>query len=462
MKMQRISDNIVFEDFFLKELLNWFKFKFFKWVDTLSCHNCMGECYNNGSRVSSYPQISRIEIHKCKICKYENEFPRYTDPEALLYSRKGRCGEWANCFTLICRSIGFDARLVYDDTDHVWTEIWSVAHNRWIHADACEAVMDQPLIYEKGWGKKLSYIIAFSKDEIQDVTWRYTRNYEQAMKLRKYCSEETLALFLRKLNEERQTSEGYSSVRRKFVLKRCVIELANMINAPPGHEKSVEDYKNEADYVGRTSGSLAWRMSRGEFVSPTHEVAQWYIPDGIAKFELTYDVTTDTYTTINIATKETLETRQKWQKGVEHVDGNIFRKEELDWKMVYLARSPGFEFGKITWTLMVTENSKAYIKSVKLQAQATTFSGAVIQWQVEGFFAGKTIEKRKVLAVDDCQNFETVDLWGAVKISVSAILTGDTGDLSWQHAQLFRQSLNKHHKREPSLLIQVELANLSG
>ncbi|KAA6394625.1 MAG: hypothetical protein EZS28_009849 [Streblomastix strix] len=42
--------------------------------------------------------------------------------------KKGRCGEFANVFTLICKSIGFHSRLVDDVSsgggDHVWTEIY--------------------------------------------------------------------------------------------------------------------------------------------------------------------------------------------------------------------------------------------------------------------------------------------------------------------------------------------------
>ena len=37
------------------------------------------------------------------------------------------------------RAAGYETRFISDWTDHVWTEYWSDALGRWVHADSCEA-----------------------------------------------------------------------------------------------------------------------------------------------------------------------------------------------------------------------------------------------------------------------------------------------------------------------------------
>ena len=52
----------------------------------------------------------RVEAYECGSCGQTTRFPRYNHPGKLLETRRGRCGEWANCFTLCCRAMGWDAR----------------------------------------------------------------------------------------------------------------------------------------------------------------------------------------------------------------------------------------------------------------------------------------------------------------------------------------------------------------
>lgn len=135
---------------------------------------------------------NRIEIHQCRSCSNRMRFPRYNERTStslsfcdlivatkLIETRKGRCGEWANCFTLFCRALGYEVRYVQDWTDHVWTEVWSNDLGRWVHADSCEAAWDAPLLYSKGWGKKLNYVIAFRRTS---SSYLYLLSNRQIMK----------------------------------------------------------------------------------------------------------------------------------------------------------------------------------------------------------------------------------------------------------------------------------------
>ena len=135
---------------------------------------------------------SRVEVYRCSDCPAVTRFPRYNNVATLIHSRTGRCGEWANAFTGIARACDFDVRYVLDFTDHVWTELWSDEEGRWMHADSCEGALDTPLVYSTGWGKKLNYVFAFSREEIADVARRYAPNWHDTISRRTLVTEKWL------------------------------------------------------------------------------------------------------------------------------------------------------------------------------------------------------------------------------------------------------------------------------
>jgi peptide-N4-(N-acetyl-beta-glucosaminyl)asparagine amidase len=199
-------------EFFLMELLNWYKNQFFEWVDQPECGQCgtkefmRFEGSSMPNETEAYGWANNVEVYKCSSCQSEQRFPRYNNPEVLLQTRKGRCGEWANCFALCLRSLNFETRYVLDWTDHVWCEVFSMSQRRWIHIDPCEAALDKPLIYEYGWGKKLTYVIAFSIEEVVDVTWRYSSKHADVLKRRNECDELWLVDIANKMTNQRQSA----------------------------------------------------------------------------------------------------------------------------------------------------------------------------------------------------------------------------------------------------------------
>lgn len=123
-----------------------------------------------------------------------------------------------------------------------------------MHADPCENALDKPLMYEVGWKKKLSYVIAFSQNECIDVTWRYSADQAQVMRRRNECDEMWLVGFANELSARRQM--GMQKKERDWLETRKLMELVEFMSP-----KKITD----GEQVGRQSGSLQWRMSRGEF-----------------------------------------------------------------------------------------------------------------------------------------------------------------------------------------------------
>eukprot|EP00249_Psilotum_nudum_P021566 c28155_g1_i2 orf=70-2052(+) len=245
---------------FLLQLLFWFK-KSFRWINAPCCLSCGAETSNVGMGQPNSEELkyggNRIEIYRCQLCEKLTRFPRYNDPLKLIETRSGRCGEWANCFTLYCRALGYQSRLVLDLTDHMWTECFSEFLGRWMHLDPCEATFDKPLLYEEGWGKKLNYIIALSKDGVYDVTKRYTRHWDEVLRRRIITSEHNANVVITNLT---------SFIRRGFPSSSLPVLQVRDKQEAEEIQRAQHEYKTSSEaFQGRQSGAKEWRIARGEF-----------------------------------------------------------------------------------------------------------------------------------------------------------------------------------------------------
>eukprot|EP00927_Polykrikos_kofoidii_P048810 TRINITY_DN43007_c0_g1_i1.p1 TRINITY_DN43007_c0_g1~~TRINITY_DN43007_c0_g1_i1.p1 ORF type:complete len:572 (+),score=75.10 TRINITY_DN43007_c0_g1_i1:151-1716(+) len=155
------------------------------------------------------------EVRQCSACGNESrifEYSRFHGPLGLLAtsSRRGwvmgQCEEFSRLGFALLTSLGYEARYVLDFTDHVWIEVWlsDGKNSSWVHADPSEGVLDSPLMYEKGWGKSLTMIFAFTPWKVEHVTKTYTEDYAATVR-RRGASEETLREILLEVNNRLQS-----------------------------------------------------------------------------------------------------------------------------------------------------------------------------------------------------------------------------------------------------------------
>jgi len=120
-----------------------------------------------------YTLVELLDWLHRKVEWNKGDIIRHNDPLEIIAYGKGRCGEFGILFTTLCLAHNYRARLILDMTDHVWTEVWDNKTKRWIHVDPSEKKIDDPLMYERDWKKKLKEIYAFENGNVEDVTKRY-------------------------------------------------------------------------------------------------------------------------------------------------------------------------------------------------------------------------------------------------------------------------------------------------
>lgn len=258
---EEYTDNLV------KELLRYFKKDFFQWCNQPDCDKCGPNSSKHQKSVSVVGPNEEeakydchvVELYKCDTCGTETRFPRYNNPAKLLETRKGRCGEWANLFTLILKSFGLEARYVWNREDHVWNEYYSPFSKRWVHLDSCEQSFGQPYIYSINWNKSMSYCIAFGSDTLMDVSKRYIIKNQLP---RDQIKENDLQFFCHFMNKQLRSSLKDDEIYNLDC--RDNLEKLELASKPFGSDGESSPTGPGHSGVGRESGSVEWKQQRGE------------------------------------------------------------------------------------------------------------------------------------------------------------------------------------------------------
>jgi peptide-N4-(N-acetyl-beta-glucosaminyl)asparagine amidase len=186
-------------------LLRWFKEEFMHWTpNQIVCCNCRANVNAansiDNSKFIMKPKIvmgqswklRKTEIYTCSTCGAVHTFPRYGEVLRISQTRTGRCSEWSILFGAILSSVHLRARIVHDYLDHCWNEV--LIGDDWIHVDSTlqyPISLNHPHYYEQYWEKKYLYVLAFDSNKVEDVTLKYTEQWDNVLLRRKQQQQES-------------------------------------------------------------------------------------------------------------------------------------------------------------------------------------------------------------------------------------------------------------------------------
>jgi peptide-N4-(N-acetyl-beta-glucosaminyl)asparagine amidase len=121
-----------------------------------------------------------------------------------------------------------------------------------VHLDSCENARDENLLYDVGWGKKQSYILAFSIEGAQDVSRAYIKDFNAALSRRTRISEEDLQVALDEVTRKRRSALSHD-------------RLETLAHEDEGQRRFLSGIKeDDVELQPRQSGTAEWIAARGE------------------------------------------------------------------------------------------------------------------------------------------------------------------------------------------------------
>ncbi len=104
---------------------------------------------------------------------FDSDDERPHQPVRIYRKHKGRCGEHADISAAAARAALIPCTSIFSySTDHTWNAFWD---NRWVQWEPVNHYIDNPMVYENGWGKVFGVVFEIRSDGyVTSVTDQYS------------------------------------------------------------------------------------------------------------------------------------------------------------------------------------------------------------------------------------------------------------------------------------------------